>query len=228
MNIINNSENYTYLIEFYNNLYESSNNKINYNLGWNLGFRDIDKDKHLLEYSIPPKHVITSNVICFIPYTKYFIIVIDDMNKGQTNKGLVQISNSKQFISQDETFKNTNVNINCDSCNDMVENSKNMTKNQIYSAVQINNYRNNFNNTDSKLNSQLINNVFAVIPFENKSMVWGITTFTSDKNKFRRKYSGPINIDKLHIKLLDDVGNIINLNGTDWSFTMMSTHVYER
>ena len=66
------------------------------------------------------------------------------MNKGQSNKGLVQISQNKSFINQTSTFKNTNTNIKCDNCDDIVKNSKNMTKNQIYSALQINNHRNNF------------------------------------------------------------------------------------
>ena len=133
------------------------------------------------------------------------------MNKGQSNKGLVQISQNKSFINQTSTFKNTNTNINCDNCDDIVKNSKNMTKNQIYSALQINNHRNNFGEKDSKMTTELINNVFAVIPFENKSTIWGITCFTSDKNRFKRKYSGPVNINRLHIKLLDDKGNILNL-----------------
>ena len=102
-----------------------------------------------------------------------------------------------------------------------------MTKNQIYSALQINNHRNNFGEKESKMTTELINNVFAVIPFENKSTIWGITCFTSDKNRFKRKYSGPVNINRLHIKLLDDKGNIMNLNGGEWSFSMMSSHLYQ-
>jgi hypothetical protein len=102
-----------------------------------------------------------------------------------------------------------------------------MTKNELYSALQINNYRSNFNQKNSKLDANLINNVFAVVPFENKSLIWGSTIFTSDKNKFRRKYSGPVNISKLKVKLLDDKGNILNLNGAEWSFSMISTHLYQ-
>ena len=229
---------YDYTLIFYDHSDDSScfsnhsqaktQTKINNNLGWTLGFRSITHENNHLEYIVPKQDAIIADAVCYIPYTKYFIIVIDDMNKGQSNKGLVQISQNKSFINQTSTFKNTNTNINCDNCDDIVKNSKNMTKNQIYSALQINNHRNNFGEKESKMTTELINNVFAVIPFENKSTIWGITCFTSDKNRFKRKYSGPVNINRLHIKLLDDKGNILNLNGSDWSFTMMSTHVYER
>lgn len=236
--IKSNSDRYEFLLIFYDHYDETTcfsnhsqvktQSKINNNLGWTLGFRNINQETNNLEYIVPKKDKITAEAICYIPYTKYFTIIIDDMNKGQSNKGLVQISQNKSFIHPTSTFKNTNVNVGCDDCDDIVANSKNMTKNQIYSAVQINNHRNTFKEKDSKMNTELINNVFAVIPFENKSTIWGITCFTSDKNRFKRKYSGPVNISRLHIKLLDDKGNILNLNGSDWSFTMMSTHVYER
>ena len=102
-----------------------------------------------------------------------------------------------------------------------------LTKNQIYSTMQINNYRTTFNTKNSKMDANLINNVFAIVPFENKSLIWGESVFTSDKNKFKRKYSGPVTISRLDIKLLDDKGNILDLNGGEWSFSMMSSHLYQ-
>ena len=83
------------------------------------------------------------------------------------------------------------------------------------------------NQKNSNMNANLINNVFGIVPFENKSLNWGESTFTSDKNKFKRKYGGPVNIRKLQVKLLDDRGNVINLNGAEWSFSMISTHLYQ-
>jgi hypothetical protein len=184
-----------------------------------------------LEYSITASTgTLEAESICFIPHTKYFVIVIDDINKNQTNKGLVQIGNTKDFIKRSEPFKNSSVNTKCltdSNFNQSIENNKNITKNQAYSELQINNYRTSFNKSHNHLNTNLINNVFAIVPFETKSLVWGETLFTSDKNKFQRKYSGPVNISKLQVKLLDDRGNIINLNGAEWSFSMISTHLYE-
>ena len=36
-----------------------------------------------------------------------------------------------------------------------------------------------------------------------------------------RVYSGPVKIDKLRIRLLDDRGNLVNLHDNDWSFTLI-------
>jgi hypothetical protein len=77
------------------------------------------------------------------------------------------------------------------------------------------------------MTAELIGNVFAVVPFETKSLQWGTSMFTSDKNKFKRKYNGPIDITKLNVKILDDCGNLLNLNGADWSLSIISTHSYK-
>lgn len=223
----------TFHDQYTNELSEDTQSKINNNLGWIMGFRSIDNSNVCLEYNIKATNTLNAESLCFIPYTKYFIIVIDDLNKNQTNKGLVQISHDKQFIKSTKQFKNIDLSLN-QGCltNSTFDNYVNadgrqLTKNELYSALQINNYRSNFNQKNSKLDANLINNVFGVVPFENKSLIWGSTIFTSDKNKFRRKYSGPVNISKLKIKLLDDKGNILNLNGAEWSFSMISTHLYQ-
>ena len=219
-----------------NELGAQTQSKINNNLGWILGFRTIDTSNVSLEYTISATTgTIQAEALCFIPHTKYFIIAIDDLNKNQTNKGLVQISHDKQFIKPTTYFTGTDLSLNrqclTNSTFDDYISSDNtgrkLTKNEVYSALQINNYRTNFNQKNSKLDANLINNVFGIIPFENKSLQWGTSIFTSDKNKFRRNYSGPVKISKLDIKLLDDKGNILNLNGSEWSFSMMSTHLYQ-
>ena len=247
-NTNNSGNNNTYNIIFYDYLDNEQNfsnqsinglspevqSKINNNLGWLLGFRSINNENNCLEYLIGPGSILVAESLCYIPYTKYFVISIDDLNKNQTNKGLVQISNGKQFIKQPKYFKNIDSSENdlrCltdSNCNTYVNSSgRALTKNQIYSALQINNYRASFNEKNSKIDANTISNVFAIVPFENKSLVWGESIFTSDKNRFKRKYNGPVNISKLHIKLMDDKGNLLNLNGGEWSFTMMSTHLYQ-
>lgn len=40
-------------------------------------------------------------------------------------------------------------------------------------------------------------------------------------------YFGPVNIERMKIQLIDDKGNLLNMHGNDWSFTMISTHLYE-
>ena len=245
VNIANNHGSDSYNIIFYDHLdtdqtfAASSDNslspdtqaKVNNNLGWILGFRSIGSENLTMEYTIAASETITSNALCYVPYTKYFVVVIDDKNKNQTNKGLVQISNEKEFIKRTKYFSETDNSLNCLTCDNMdsfvSDSSRTLTKKQLYSTMQINNYRTNFKNKNSKLDAQGIGNVFGIIPFEHKNLTWGESMFTSDKNRFKRKYSGPVDINRMHVQLLDDKGNIINLNGSEWSMTLVSTHLYQ-
>ena len=43
----------------------------------------------------------------------------------------------------------------------------------------------------------------------------------------RRVYFGPVSIERLRITLLDDKGNILNLHGHDWSFTLIADQLYQ-
>ena len=42
-----------------------------------------------------------------------------------------------------------------------------------------------------------------------------------------RTYFGPVDIQKLHVQLLDEYGRVLNLNGTDYSFVLALTTVYD-
>ncbi len=206
-----------------------SQSKINNNLGWILGFRDISGTN--IEYTLAANGSITSEGLCYIPYTKYFIVVLDDLNKNQTNKGLVQISNRKEIVNKEKYFKNTDNSLNCltsSNFNTYIDsNGRSLTKNQLYSILQVNNEKNKLNENNSKLDGNLINNVFAVIPFESKSLVWGQLNYISDKSRYKRIYKGPVDIKNMNIKLLDDKGNLLDLNGGEWSMNLISTHLYK-
>lgn len=206
--------------------------KVNYNLGWILGFRTINETNIELTYTLSQSETAVSEAICFIPHTKYFIITLDDMNKNQTNKGLVEIDNEKMFIDKPRYFNEMDNSLNClttDNFTTYVNSSgRTLTKNQLYSALSINTYRQNYSQKNSKIDNTSLANVIAIIPFESKSMVWGSSIFTSDKNKFVRKYYGPVDISKMKIDVYDDKGNLMNLNGQDWSVTLLSTHEYQK
>ena len=88
-----------------NDLSPETQAKVNNNLGWFMGFRGISQDNLTMEYVLNSGVTIESESLCYIPYTKYFVVVIDDMNKNQTNKGLVQISNEKDFIKENPIFQ---------------------------------------------------------------------------------------------------------------------------
>jgi hypothetical protein len=42
-----------------------------------------------------------------------------------------------------------------------------------------------------------------------------------------RQYFGPVDIQKLHIQMLDEYGRILNLNNMDYSFCLTFQTIYE-
>tara|TARA_A100001011_G_scaffold376251_1_gene438659 strand:- start:3387 stop:4676 length:1290 start_codon:yes stop_codon:yes gene_type:complete len=44
---------------------------------------------------------------------------------------------------------------------------------------------------------------------------------------FNRMYYGPVDIQKLHIKVLDEYGRIVDFNNMDWSFTLVLEMLYD-
>ena len=42
-----------------------------------------------------------------------------------------------------------------------------------------------------------------------------------------RTYFGPVDIDRMRVRLLDDKGNLVNLNDVDWSFSLIVEQLYQ-
>ena len=71
-------------------------------------------------------------------------------------------------------------------------------------------------------------NVLAKIPMINGKL--SLVVDDSDGNSLikTRRFNGPINMKKVHIRLLDKFGDIIDLNKMDFSFTIELEVLYER
>ena len=42
-----------------------------------------------------------------------------------------------------------------------------------------------------------------------------------------RNYFGPVDIERVEVKLMDDKGNLVQLNGSEWSFSIITTQLYQ-
>jgi hypothetical protein len=99
--------------------------------------------------------------------------------------------------------------------------------NENYIYVIINDYQYNTNhmNIVGFDKSVLNENVIAKVLFKNT-----ISSFIlNDNNPLAqmREYNGPVNISKLHIKLIDKFGAVINLNNMDIALTIQFEILYE-
>ena len=102
-----------------------------------------------------------------------------------------------------------------------------LTQTQIYTINEI--LKNNGKTSSFKLTSPTTPDTFALIPIKHGGLKTGdtIIEFGGTIQENKRVYFGPVNIERLHVKLLDDKGNVLNLNGADWSITLISENLYQ-
>jgi hypothetical protein len=102
-----------------------------------------------------------------------------------------------------------------------------LTQSQIYTINEINKNRNNTTNYLSKAPTS--SDILGVLPVKTAGLSTGslIVEFSGSIQDNSRTYFGPVNIDRMCVKLLDDKGNILNLNGNDWCVTLICECLYQ-
>ena len=215
---------------------------VNQTLGWLMGFRTttvfVDSSGN------------ASSSILDLNGTKYLILVIDDYNQNHVNNGVVSItettnSNIKlpSYYSPDLPYVCSNINT-VNSSSDLLIASKSnisynsspilvpsaprtLTQSQIYTINEINKNKNN--NTNYKSKAPTSPNILSILPIKVGGASTGsmLVEFSGSLQDNSRTYFGPVNIDKMRIKLLDDKGNVLNLNGCDWCVTLICECLYQ-
>jgi hypothetical protein len=103
-----------------------------------------------------------------------------------------------------------------------------LTQAQIYTINSIHSNNNNLTNYLAKAPTS--SDIIAILPV--KTSV-GVPTgsllveFSGSLQDNIRTYFGPVNIERLSIKLINDKGHVINLNGLDWVITLICDCLYQ-
>ena len=231
---------YAYNIIFYlydiNGVYSCSHgctsvSNLNQNLGWNLGFRSPLVDgvsyAEYLENNITTSDNNTTfelPAILDINGPKYFAIILDDFNQNRQNKGLVNIGTPDTKLNIPSYYE-PNI-MECNLIRHGLQFPRTTTKAQIYTLNEILK-----NRTTSKIRNYGVNSsdVFAILPIDVNINTQSIpyTSFGTNLILNERKYFGPVNISRLKLRLVDDKGNTINLNGADWCISLITTELYQ-
>lgn len=182
---------------------------VNQNLGWNLGFRRVDASGELSSVNLtntPLKTDVPANT--YGP--KYLLLELNDYNQAQINSGIVSVADRSSSIVAINTGANRG------------SNQDKLTKAQLYSQNAMLSKNNDKPNTSDRIYGPVSKDVLAMIPLEgiDKLRPEPLIDDVTDVN-VPRVYSGPVKIDKLRIRLLDDKGNLVNLHDNDWSFTLI-------
>ena len=248
------TENNNYMTDPVSGSYFGANAmKINNNLGWILGFRPLDNDDSLpIIFSRPV--LSTSNYIIPVlssPYnlqngvfsegpidtygSKYLILVLDDFNQNHLNNGLVNIVDTDTTLSVPDYFSADLPNV-C-APNPALGGTispfyvqslpRQLTQAQLYSINQI--LDNRKSTYKYRTSGPTTTDVFAIIPLKKQGLDSGDTLIDLGSSLMynTRTYFGPVNISRMRVSLQDDKGNVINMNGGDWSITIMAETLYQ-
>jgi uncharacterized delta-60 repeat protein len=208
--------------------------RANNNLGWIIGFRDQEyTSQNSTNTNSTYIYASESVVDTFGP--RYLLLSIDDYNSNQINKAVVSIENIEKkadipsYYSSDLT-----PNPSCDISNPLYVTPQylqgrppQITQAQQYTLNEI--LKNRRTTSNNVLTSPTSGNIFAIVPLKKSGLNVGdsLIEFSGPIQINERNYFGPVDIDKFRIQLLDDKGNVMNLNGMDWSFSIITEHLYQ-
>jgi hypothetical protein len=102
-----------------------------------------------------------------------------------------------------------------------------LTQAQIYTINEI--IKNREKNTSYRGKAHTSSDTFALIPIKRAGLSIGdmYVDFSGSIQDNKRIYFGPVDIDRMHIRLLDDRGYTVNLHGQDWCITIISENLYQ-
>lgn len=101
-----------------------------------------------------------------------------------------------------------------------------LTQAQLYTINEINK-----NQTPSNFRAKAptSSDILAIIPVKTSGIQTGsvLVELSGSLQDNVRIYFGPVNIERMAVKLLNDKGHLLNLNGLDWSITLICDCLYQ-
>ncbi len=209
-------------------------------LGWILGFR-LSTIYYLSDYTTARTATLIADTGISTNLFNYFLITLDDYNQNHLNDGLVTITTKDTEIPL-PSYANR-MNYICDpvtkeltyNTNQRTDYSR-LTQNQMYAMSQIVNSKNAANQiTEGEVSTKnygtgpFAKDVFGMIPMKLSGLKNGDTfvEYGGTLQNQERIYFGPVNIHRMTVKLLGDRGNVVDLNGANWSFSLICEQLYK-
>ena len=181
-----------------------------------------------MAYHIPAGDHVISEAVVDTYGTKYFLLVLDDFNQNHLNKGLVSIMGTSNIVDV-PTYYRGDLSFNCALPNNPYQPDapRRITQAQLYSLNEI--IKNRNDRTTDRVTGPTTTDILAMIPIKKHGLSVGdpYIEFGTTLQSNERIYFGPVNIERLRIRLVDDKGNTVNLHGNDWSFSLIASQLYQ-
>ena len=217
---------------------------------YNLAIANIDTNTGIV--------TLTGDTTVSVYIYNSFLIVLDDYNQNHMNDGLVTTSKQDTDIplpsyTSRATYRcnpnnNTLVSLNQSSLNSTGDNTnieKRLTQKQMYAAQEILNNMLGVSTQSIAITNTLSSvktnpkyyssgpfakDVFAIIPLKIAGQVQNspYVDFSGTLQNQERVYFGPVNIHRMTVTLLNDRGEIVDLNGSNWTFSIICEQLYQQ
>lgn len=222
--------------------------KFNNNLGWILGYRG--NTTNPVSNPIQPTDPLYGQMIYPIDATggriiseafvdlfgpKYFLLILDDFQQNHLNRGVVGITPTQKYV-EIPTYWNADLAIANNGCTPTTGSSKKtptyvqnaprrLTQAQLFTLNSTTQSRSQTHH--DRLTAPTNTNVLALIPLRSNFSAGSMLTDDFNLGESERVYFGPVDLERMRVRLVDDQGYTVNLNGNNWSFTMSATSLYQ-
>jgi sucrose-6-phosphate hydrolase SacC (GH32 family) len=196
-------------------------------LGWILGYHEATEYDLSVNLSITGDNVVSVNIY------NYFMILLDDYNNNHMNDGVVTTTKAETDFKLPSYVNRALSTIDPITGNVTVSgistNGTQMTQNQLYASQAVVDQNKSTLSAIKYSSGPFAKNVFGLIPMDisnqvNNTVYIDYGTSLQDQE---RSYFGPVNIQRMSVKLINDKGEIVNLNGADWSFSFICEQLYQ-
>lgn len=207
--------------------------KMDYNLGWLLGFRD---RSNLIGDGLS----ITGTGVLNLKGFDYLFISLDDFVNNKPNQDLITNVKQKNIYKLPKYYNKHTMDQDCSgatfpenclptpsTCGEVPQNPDDrskLTQKQLYTVDQIKSAMDGIDvdRYGAPTTADLLVKLLVDFSFGDKLMLGD-----GDLNIIgEREYFGPVTLRKFKVKLLSKYGHIINLNESDWTFTIQTTENY--
>ena len=205
-------------------------------LGWILGFHEeTEYDLSTTTFVLTSgnvKSIIGDNVVSINIYS-YFMILLDDFNNSHMNDGIVTTTKKETDIKLPGYTNRTNFNADPITGNlvatSLSANGAPLTQKQVYAIQATLDQQTTQTSALKFTEGPFATNVFGLLPLNianlpNNSIYVDSSIGLRDQ---QRNYFGPVNIQRMSVKLINDRGETVDLNGANWSFSFICEQLYQ-
>jgi hypothetical protein len=200
----------------------------NSTIGYMLGFTekteyDLFEETNTITYKTNNIVEIVGDSVVETFIYRNFMIILEDYNQSRINDGLVTSTPQQNRISYNSR-PSKNPDLICDPITKLPLYQGQNTPTAVKTYAENKKLESNLIALKNTQNIPYIKDLFGVIPLNPEKPT--IVEFGGTLQNQERVYFGPVNLRRLSIKLIDDRGELVDLNGSNWSFAFICEQLY--